>query len=192
MTKESALENILSYEKAYRESRLSAATWVLEHPQYFPELLRYTMEPHKRLSVQASWALEFVYMKRPEELWAEMDYFFDNLEKPVNDSIVRPISHICEMLCISYYKKRDPALAACFTQAHREKLVDVAFDWLITDQKVACEVRAMTCLYYLGTEFDWIHQELEAILLRKIPTGSGGYKSRGRKTLEQIRKFRSK
>ena len=192
MQDKSALIEILSYPKAYRESRIRAATWVLEHPDYFKALLEHAMSDHKRQSVQAAWALEFVYLERPEELWAELDFFFQELHHPKNDSIVRPISHICEMLCISYYKKQEAVLLDCFVNTHKKKLIDVSFDWMISDQKVACEVRAMTCLYFLGTEFDWIHEELEAIIMRKITNSSAAYTSRGRKTLDQIRKFRVK
>ena len=186
------LQEVLSYSTARRENRLNAAQWILEHPESMEELLKYTMEPHKDLSVKASWALEFVYIERPEELWPYLDFFFNNFRRPTNDSIVRPISHICERICISNYKKEDPALQDSFTQQHKEKLIDAAFDWLITDQKVACQVRAMTCLFHLGTEFDWIHEELKQILLKNMHSGSGGYISRGRKTLDEIRKYRSK
>jgi len=48
----------------------------------------------------------------------------------------------------------------------------------------------MTVLYFLGTEFEWIHPELEQIIEKNIHQGSAGYKSRGQHTLENIRNFR--
>ena len=58
-------------------------------------------------------------------------------------------------------------------------------------QKVACQVHAMTALYFLGTEYDWIHPDLEQIVQQNIHNGSAGYKARGRHILENISKFRA-
>jgi len=64
------------------------------------------------------------------------------------------------------------------------------FDWLITEQKVACQAYSMDALYLLGTEIDWIHPELEITLEQNIHHRSAAYKARGRITLEKIRKVR--
>jgi hypothetical protein len=63
------------------------------------------------------------------------------------------------------------------------------FDWMLTNQKVACQARAMTNLYFLGTETAWIHPELKIIIQQNLPQGSAGYINRGQKTLELISKF---
>ena len=65
-------------------------------------------------------------------------------------------------------------------------MAECCFDWLISDQKVACQVRAMTSLYYLGTEFNWIHPELKTIIEQNIHQGSAGYKARGKKIIQLI------
>ena len=126
----------------------------------------------------------------PGLLYPHFDYFFEMLPKAKLDQVVRPLAHICERLCLAYYKRRYPEVRSKLSEAHKLTMTECSFDWLITDQKVACQVRAMTCLYYLGTEFDWIHPELKQILEDNIHKGSAGYKSRAKKTLEQIRKFR--
>ena len=112
------------------------------------------------------------------------------LPKAKLDQVVRPMAHICERLCLRYYKKEDPEIRAVLSEAHKLVMTECSFDWLITDQKVACQVRAMTCLFYLGTEIDWVHSNLKQILEDNIHKGSAGYKSRAKKTLEQIKKFR--
>ncbi len=188
MTNKSGLFEQLSYEKAYRENRLGGALWVIDHPETFPELLTYSFKHDEKISFKALWVLEFVCKEDLSMLYPHLDSFFENLPGAYKDQSVRPLSHICEMLVLRYYKKKDPALREAFSEKHKEIMTECCFDWMITDQKIACQARAMLCLYYLGTEFDWIHPELVQILERNIHTGSPGYKSRGRKILEKIRK----
>ena len=104
---------------------------------------------------------------------------------------MRPLAHICELIAISNYKKKDIDVIAVFSEKHKKTLIDCSFDWLITEQKVACQVRAMTALYYLGTEFEWIHPELKQIIEQNVHLGSAGYQSRGKKTIKQIDTFQN-
>jgi len=184
------LENVLSYEKAYRSHRLEAANWVLDNPNSFIELLKYCFANDPTMSHKANWVLEFVCIDSLHLLYPHLDYFFDKLPAVKADSSLRPLAHICELLVLEYYKKKDPILNELLTDLHKEQMAECCFDWLITNQKVACQVRAMTCLYFLGTESDWIHPELQTIIASHIPKGSAGYKSRGKKTLKLIEDFK--
>ena len=176
----------LSYTNAARSRRVKAAQWVLAHPDTMEELLHLCFKNDKELSHKANWTLEFVCLEKLELLFTYLDYFFEHLSRVKEDSSVRPLSHMCELLCIEYYKKGNKILKSIFSEKHKEILVEVCFDWLITHQKVACEVRAMTCLYYVGTEKDWVHQELKTILERNIHKRSAGYQSRGSKLLKKL------
>ena len=71
-------------------------------------------------------------------------------------------------------------------------MTECCFDWLITDKKIACQARAMTALFHLGTEFEWIHPELQQIIEQNIHLGSAGYKARGKNTIKQIVTFQKK
>ncbi|GAB5399919.1 MAG: hypothetical protein Aureis2KO_15040 [Aureisphaera sp.] len=178
----------ISYDKAYRENRMNGALWVLDHPETFKELLEYVFhEKQDELSHKAAWVMEFVFLKRQSILYPHLDYFFENMPKVKKDQSVRPLANLCEKMCLDYYKKMKTDIRETLTEAHKLQMTECCFDWMITDQKVACQARAMTCLYYLGTEYDWIHPELEQILERNIPTGTAGYKNRGGKVLTQIR-----
>jgi hypothetical protein len=70
----------------------------------------------------------------------------------------------------------------------RKIITECCFDWLITDQKVACQAPAMECLYYLGWDEDkeWIYPELINILTENAPHKSAGYQARARKILKRI------
>ena len=74
------------------------------------------------------------------------------------------------------------------SQEHKEKIIEACFDWLIRDEKIAVKVYSMNSLYFLGTEFDWIHPELVQILEKNYPTGSKGYQARSRSIFDRIKK----
>lgn len=181
------LIEVINFKKAYRQNRLMAAQWVLAHPQHFKELLEIGLKNDPALSHRANWVLEFVCLKKLALLLPNLDYFFEHLPFVNGDASVRPLSHICEILCIKYFKENDTLITPFFTTKHKETLIEVCFNWLLTPQKVACEVRAITCLYYLGTAYPWIHPELKSIIGKNISIKSAGYKSRGLKILDKLK-----
>ncbi len=180
----------INYKKAYRKNRLGAAQWVLAHPDTFEELLEYCFGNNKELATKATWALEFIAREQLEMLFPYLDKFFKNLPEVKGHGALRACALISELICIELYLKKSQVLGDLFTREHKEILTECAFDWMITDQKVACQARAMTVLYFLGTEYDWIHPELQQIIENNIHKGSAGYKSRGRHTMNRIREFR--
>ncbi len=171
-----------------RQSRLEAAQWVLKNPQYLKELLVYCFESNGAVSIRATWILEFVCLEDLELLYPHLDYFMEQLPTAKLDSSVRPLAHICELLTKRHYLTKKGQLQPPFTTQHKSTITSCCFDWLITNQKVACEVRAMTCLYYLGKEIDWIYNELAPILESNIAAKSAGYRARGKKILDLINK----
>lgn len=178
----------INYKKAYRVNRLGAANWVLANPETFEELLEYCFGDDKDIATKATWALEFIARDKLEMLYPHLDLFFESLPNTKGHGALRAVALICELLCIEHYKKKSKVLGNAFTERHKKIMTECAFDWMITNQKVACQARAMTALYFLGTEQDWIHPELKTILETNIHQGSAGYKARGRSVLDQITK----
>ena len=176
----------INYEKAYRKNRLKAAHWVLEHPENLEELLQFCFHDDTKLATKATWVLEFVCREDLICILPYLDFFFENLPDAKSDGQLRSFALICELLTIGYYEKAFETYQNVFLPRHKEIMTECCFDWMITNQKVACQARAMTALYYLGTETDWIHPELATIIQQNLPQGSAGYKSRGKKTLELI------
>ncbi len=181
----------INFKKAYRENRLGAANWVLANPETFEELLVYCFGKDKELAKKATWALEFIARDKLDMLYLHLDFFFDNLPHATGDGALRSVGFICELLCIEHYKKKNEVLGNSLTRKHKLIMTDCAFDWMITNQKVACQARAMTALYFLGTEQNWIHPELVQIIRQNMHQGSAGYKARGKNTLDLIKKFQS-
>jgi hypothetical protein len=191
MASATSLENILNRASASRSDRLKAAHWVLETPSVFPQLLECCFSEAKPLSIKATWTLEFVCLKRLDLLYPHLDRFIEGLPNVTAHQSLRPLAHICELLAERFYAERDTQIRNTFSLQLRKQMTACCFDWLLTPQKVACQVRAMTALYFLGTEMEWIHPELCAILEQEIHTGSAGYQARGKKILAKInqRKF---
>ena len=185
----SALLQQISYEKAYRKNRLKAANWVLEHPETLEELLQFCFNEDTKLATKATWVLEFVCRKDIVLIFPFLDFIFEKLPTATSDGQVRSFGLICELITIGYYQKKMKKYREALTQKHKEVMTECCFDWMITNQKVACQARAMTALYFLGTETAWIHPELAIIIQQNLPNGTAGYKSRGQKTLESISAF---
>lgn len=190
-----ALETLfekLNNTSARRDSRTRIANWVLSRPEVFQELLEYCFHIKEDISYKACWTLEFVCLERLELLYPCLDYYFENLPKVYKDQSLRPLAKICELLAVQYYTANNTDLKKVLKDSHRKTMTSCCFDWLITNQRVACEVYAMSALYHLGTESDWVHTELKTIVEANMRQRSAVYKSRGKKVLAQITKFRHK
>jgi hypothetical protein len=162
----------------------------MDHPETFSELLEYCFQKDEEISYRATWILEFVCLADFKYLIPHLDMFFENLPNIYKDQAIRPLAKICEKLMVAFYKKKDPEIIKSIQNKHKETIIECCFDWLITQQKVACQVYSMLALYFLGTQYDWVHPELKTIIENNIHQGSAAYKARGKYVLQQIEKFR--
>ncbi|WP_121907055.1 hypothetical protein [Ulvibacter antarcticus] len=73
------LSEKLNITKAYRQTRLDVANWVLDRPETFSELLKHCFNVKDEISYKAAWILEFVCLERLELLFPHLDYYFKSL-----------------------------------------------------------------------------------------------------------------
>jgi len=179
----------LDFPRAYRKVRLELAHWVIDNPETFPQLLDICFKSDDKISYKAAWILEYVCTEKLEMLIPYLDIYFKNIPKAHKDQAVRPFSKICLMLAKQNYIKKDVLLVKFLKPEHKKIMTECCFDWLITDQKVACQAYSMDALYLLGTETKWIHPELQVTLEQNIHSQSAAYCARGRITLEKITRF---
>jgi hypothetical protein len=172
--------------KAYRNDREILAARVIDKPEHFIFLLSTSFQVDENLSYKAAWILELVCIKKMNLLLPHLDYFIEHLPKVYKNQAVRPMAKICEELTIAFYKKQDPYIQKVLTKNHREQLTVICFDWLIGKQKVAVKAYAMQCLFLLGNEFDWIHQELKSILEKDFSSEQPAFKARSKHILKKI------
>ncbi|MBQ0734299.1 adenylosuccinate lyase [Aquimarina celericrescens] len=182
----SALVDILNTVDHSREKRNYFANLILDNPQSLPELLSICEKVDDEISCKASWALEYLCKKNLTAILPYLDQIIGITSKVYQHPSVRPMAKIFECLIIAYYQKKSNEVNKYLTQTHREKITEICFDWLITDQKVAPQAYSMTTLYLLGTEFDWVHPELKIILENNYNMGSAAYKARSRMILKKL------
>ena len=136
----------LNYEKAYRVSRQAAANWILDHPESFEMVLEYCADESTELSYKAAWAFEFVCKDRLSLLLPHLDRFCEMLPTITKDQAKRPFAKVTEILCVEYYKKKDPEVVCSLLPKHRQLLTEQCFDWLINEEKVACKAYSIQSL----------------------------------------------
>jgi len=182
----------LNYVDSSREKRLFYAQIVIDNPDMIPDLLAILFRVNDKISCKASWILEYVCDTNLELIIPYLDTFTENLKKVHLDSAVRPIAKICELIVVTYYDKHENKIKTGIETKHLEHIIEVCFDYMIRDEKVAPKAYAMHALYLLGKDFKWIHPELRQILEREYNNQSAGFKARAKHLLKKIRKDSSK
>ncbi|MBK5213444.1 MAG: adenylosuccinate lyase [Flavobacteriaceae bacterium] len=171
-----------------RKKRQEVASWIVKKPHYVRETLQWCFTPESELLVNASWVLEIICEHKPKLFFKYMYIFFERLPSIKNDSALRSCAKICEMLCYEHYMLKCRYFRDILSENYLKIMTECCFDWLITDQKVACQAPAMGALYYLGKDKfgKWIYPELRNILTENAPNKSAGYQARARKVLKRI------
>lgn len=187
MTKEE-LYNELSYVNHSRENRKKYALFVISNPELIPKVLDILFQVNDKTSCRAAWLLEFIARENLDSILPYLDEFTENMHKVHLDPAVRPVAKICEYLIESYYHRDNNHTKDYLKPAHKEKIIALSFDYMITNQKVAAKAYSMNSLYLLGKEYDWIHPELAMILERDFNSGTAAFKARARHLLKKLKK----
>lgn len=181
------LEDYLNTIDHSRAKRAEFAQFILNHPESLPDLFEVCEKIDDEISCRASWGLEFLCKKNLNAILPHLDRLIRLAPNVYQHPAVRPIARIFEYLTEAYYKKKAEDVRLALTAQHREKMTEICFDWLITDQKVAPKAYSMTSLYLLGTEFDWVHPELKITLENNYHDNSAAYQARSRMILQKIK-----
>lgn len=180
----------LNFVNHSRANRLKYAHMVIAEPQLIPKLLDILFMVDDKVSCKAAWVFEFMCGEKLENIIPYLDRFTDNMHKVHLDSAVRPIAKVCEYVIKAFYSKTPNSIQSALTVAHRTKIVEACFDWMINDEKIAPKAYAINTLYLLGKDMDWIHPELSLILERDFHMQSSGFKARARHILKKINNVR--
>jgi hypothetical protein len=181
----SELQLKLDYVNAYRENRFKAAQEIIENKDYFDELVRICFSPSDKNNHKACWILEFVSYERLIWLQPHLDFLFDNLKHLKEESSLRPIAKVVQLLIKSHYKKDENCLL--LSEENLQNCIETSFDWLINDVKVATKAYSIRTLYILGKHYDWIHPELQIILNKDYGDHSAAYKAVAKEVLKKIK-----
>ena len=172
-----------------REKRLYYANLFISHPDLVSKLLDIIFCVDDKTSVRAAWVFEFMCSKNIESIIPYLDDFTKNINRVHIDSAVRPIAKICELLAKAYYTKTENKIKKVLTNEHKQQIIEVCFDYMISDKKTAPKAYSMNTLFLFGKDFDWIHPELAIILERDFQIQSSGFKARAKHILKKIKKY---
>lgn len=182
-----SLYDSLNYVNHSRENRLYYANLLLGDTKLITEALDILFKIDDPASCKAAWILEFMCGENLEALIPHLDIFTENIHKVHLDSAVRPVAKICEYLIKAYYGKTPNTIKEHLTKTHRERIIEVCFDYMINDEKTAPKAYSMNSLFLLGNEFEWVHPELANILERDFQMQSSGFKARAKHILKKIK-----
>lgn len=178
----------LNYVNHSREKRLYYAHLMQNNPDLIPKLLDILFMVDDKISPRAAWVFEFLCNDNIETIIPYLDVFTKNMHKVHLDSAVRPVAKICEFLAKAYTAKTNNNIKNALTETHKERIIEVCFDYMINDEKIAPKAYSMNTLFLLGKDYDWVHPELVLILERDFQMQSSGFKARARHILKKIKK----
>lgn len=186
MEKEELLE-YLDHVDHSKEKRQQLADVVLNKPEVLGQLFEIVARGEKQTVSKACWVVEYTFRQDLDLIFDQMDKFIDILPKLHEESSIRPMAKICEMLILKHYSGSAVEHEFRLGRDQLEHMATICFDWLIGPHKVATKAFSMTCLYHLGKSFSWIHPELKLILEQNYPKESAAYKARARHILPCIK-----
>ena len=164
---------------AYRKDRERNRNLALRNPEYYKEVVLTACDPNHKNQHQACWILEFICEKKLKTILPFVDVFLATAPQFKNDSAIRSASKICLFLTKSNHRANGISLTL-----HQEtQLIEICFDWLIKDEKVATKVYSIKALFLLNKKHPWIYEELHTILQQGYHTHSAAYKAVAKKIL---------
>jgi len=183
----SELQIKLDYVNACRESRLRTAQEVLENQHLFDDLVNICFSPSDKNNHRACWILEFVSYEELTWLQPHLNFFCSNLKILKDESSIRPIAKVVQLLVKSHYQKNKNSVF--LSEENLQDCIEASFDWLINDVKVATKAYSIRTLCILGNHYDWIHPELQIILNKDYANHSAAYKAVAKEVLKKIEVF---
>jgi len=114
-----------------------------------------------------------------------VDFFCSNLKHLKEESAIRPIAKVMQLLVKSHYRKEENDIL--LSEENLQNCIEASFDWLINDVKVATKAYSIRTLYILGNHYDWIHPELQIILNKDYASHSAAYQAVAKEVLKKIK-----
>ncbi len=176
------LINKLEYVSGYRKNRQEVANEVRQDKDLYTSLIAICFESDYKIAHKACWILELVSYQKIEWIVPHLDFFCTHLKTLKNDSSIRSIAKVCQLLVMAAEKNQ-----LQLSQENKELLIANCFDWLIQDIKVASKCYAIRTLGILSKENHWIKKELAAIIEKDFYGQSAAYKAVSKAILKVLK-----
>lgn len=177
---------LLKKTSALRNDREAAADFVLQNPEYYPELLEHALNSDPAISKKACWVLELVIFAEPRLLDAHRSIFFSILKQIKDGSAIRPLAKIIAYWSKETISKRTPGIPD-LNREEAEQLTTIAFTWMLNDLPVAVKVFSMEALFHLGKKQAWVHKELLAYIEKNYQAAQPAFKARARHLVKKLK-----
>ncbi|SFU39257.1 hypothetical protein SAMN05216480_102200 [Pustulibacterium marinum] len=154
------------------------------------ELIQLCFDDDQEMSVKACWLFESVYLHRVRIFPYIFPTLVENVHRLKHDSAKRPMLRV---LYNFLERTRFPIafgypFRSIITPEKKEKIIEVCFDWLIGNEKVAIKAYAMRILELIGKDSDWVYPELTLILQENMEKHSAAYKAAAKDVLKKMRR----
>jgi hypothetical protein len=153
---------------AHRDSRDALKNYVFENTKFLEDLISIGFSNTDKNHHKACWILELICEEKIAIFIPFIDLFCNSLHKISDESSLRSLTKICLFL-----SKNKQIKLSSFQE---EKIIECCFDCLIKTEKTANAAYSMRTLYNLSTKYNWIKEELIAILSKDISTKPSGYR----------------
>lgn len=155
------------------------AKWVGQDEDRFAELMQLFMLNEYRVPQRAAWVVGHCAAKYPHLINAYFPEMIANLKKPgIHDAVKRNTIKIFQDMEIP--------------EEHWGALLDICFGYL-ADPKVAVAIRvfSMTVIWNICKKEPDLMEELKLTIEDHLEYGTAGFKSRGKRILREIGKWKS-
>jgi hypothetical protein len=178
------LATIIAQTTGYKNSRQATALFIIRNSELMDNFMRICFENQNPDHYKACWAMELIAYEKLNWFQDYISLICSKSKILTNESAIRPLSKVIFLLIEVHYKTLKNEIH--FTESQLKELIELNFDWLITDTKVASKVYAMRSLLLLGKEYDWIHPELQTILAKDFSNHTAAYKAVSKHILKKI------
>jgi hypothetical protein len=167
----------------YRKDRDKLRNLVLRKPELIPELCSLALSENNEIYTRAFWILELVAEKKLKLLVPFFEELLLKIPALTDDSAKRTASHLVYYMVKSNHRSNGISLS----QFQETQIIEMCFDWLIRDEKVAAKVYAMKALFVICKKYEWIYPELKNIIQQDYPNHSAAYQAATRNILKKMK-----
>ena len=149
--------------------------YIGDSPKLFAELMDCFFDDEWRLNQCAAYSMTYVTDKNPHLFDPYLKKAIENLKSPKHVAVKRNTLRILQTHKIP--------------EESQGTILNLAFDFLASPKEpIAIKVFSMGIIFEMGKKEPDLFHELKILIEDQLPTGSSGFKARGKKYLKYINK----
>lgn len=165
-----------------KEKRNKLVDFYIARPEGLPSLIDAMFTADYPHNFYQAWIWDGVIRKDPNTALPFLSSVFSRMGNADSEGVIRILAKTCEIASSSPINPSDES-AGSLSFSDKQLLIDACFAWLQGKHKVATRVFAITALWNLRKEEDWIEEALRNEVNRQLPASSAGFRNRALKIL---------